>query len=149
MNFPLPDVVVNSGLQDWMPLSDGVEFKLLRCDFSTGTWTNLIRIQGGGEYGRHRHTGGAVTGYCLEGTWRYRERDWVAVPGSLVYEPPGDVHTLIAGEQGMTTLFVTAGVVEYIDEADLVYRQDTIFSRYQLYIDYCESQSVEPMNICF
>ena len=78
----------------WVPQAENVWFKPLRFDFASGRWINVIRMVGEGVVNRHRHTGGQVIGYCLKGSWRYLEHDWVARPGTLIWEPPGDVHTL-------------------------------------------------------
>ena len=37
----------------------------------------------------------AVFGLVLRGSWRYLEHDWTAHEGDFVYEPPGEVHTLV------------------------------------------------------
>jgi len=38
-----------------------------------------------------------VHGLVLEGSWRYLEHDWVARKGMYVFEPPGEIHTLVVG----------------------------------------------------
>src|SRR5262249_4407217 len=114
----LSDRAISADAVPWVPMSDGVDYKPLRFDFATGMWVNVLRIQPGAGLGRHRHNGGPVMGYCLEGTWWYLEREWVAEPGTLVYEPPGDIHTLRAGPEGMLTLFVTDGVLQFFDDDD-------------------------------
>ena len=40
-----------------------------------------------------------VTGYVIKGRWRYLEHDWIAEEGSFVYEPPGEIHTLMVPEE--------------------------------------------------
>jgi outer membrane protease len=34
----------------------------------------------------------------LKGKWKYLEHDWVAEAGSYVFEPPGEIHTLVVPE---------------------------------------------------
>jgi 2,4'-dihydroxyacetophenone dioxygenase len=133
----------------WVPLSDGAEYKPVRFDFATGVWVNVLRIAPGAGLSRHRHNGGAVLAYCLEGSWRYLEREWVAVPGTFVYEPPGDVHTLEAGPEGMTTLFVTDGVLQYFDESEGVVREDTVFTRYEGYLRHCEANGIPLVDLVY
>lgn len=149
MDLGLPDRAIDPQSIPWVPLAEGIEFKLLRSDFASGAWVNLIRIQGGGQFGRHRHNGGAVLGYCLEGEWNYLERDWIAKPGTFVYEPPGDIHTLQAGKEGMTTLFVTDGVIQYVDEHDETYREDNVFSRHEMYQIFCEQNGYDVVDLCY
>ncbi|MBI98516.1 MAG: cupin [Verrucomicrobiales bacterium] len=80
---------------------------------------NLLRVRGGGQLGRHRHAS-PVYGYVLKGTWRYLEHDWVAREGMFIYEPPGEIHTLVVeeGAEPMITMFHVLGSVIYYDEND-------------------------------
>ena len=34
----------------------------------------------------------------MRGHWRYLEHDWVAKPGTFIYEPAGEAHTLVITE---------------------------------------------------
>ena len=133
----------------WVPLDDGVDYKPLRFDFTSGVWVNLLRIRPGAQLSRHRHNGGAVLAYCLAGSWRYLERDWVANKGSFVYEPPGDIHTLEAGPEGMTTLFVTDGVLQYFDSDDRVDHEDNVFSRYEGYVRHCRQHGIPLVDLAY
>ncbi len=143
----LPDQAIADASIPWVPLSAGVVYKPLRFDFTTGTWVNVLRIDPGAGLSRHRHNGGPVLAYTLAGSWRYLERTWVAEPGTFVYEPPGDIHTLVSGPDGMTTLFVTDGVLQYFDDNDVLTREDNVFTRYKGYIDYCASNGLEPVDL--
>ena len=42
---------------------------------------------------RHHHSGTVIV-YTLEGKWKYKEHDWVAGPGSIVYETASSTHKL-------------------------------------------------------
>jgi hypothetical protein len=88
-------------------------------------------------------------GYCIEGSWRYLEREWVARPGTFVYEPPGDIHTLVVDEEsgGMQTLFILEGTVQYIDDEDNLIYQDDVFSKLERYLKFCEEQGIEPQDL--
>jgi 2,4'-dihydroxyacetophenone dioxygenase len=145
----LPDMAVHSDELPWVPQGERVWFKPLRFDLATGRWINLLKVEGGGKVNRHRHTGGQVMGYCIEGSWHYLEREWVARPGTLVYEPPGDIHTLVVdGDAGyMITLFILEGSVQYIDDDDNLIYQDDVFSKLERYLKFCEEQSIEPLDL--
>jgi 2,4'-dihydroxyacetophenone dioxygenase len=143
----LPDMAVQSDELPWVPQGERVWFKPLRFDLATGRWINLLRVEGGGKVNRHRHTGGQVMGYCIEGSWHYLERDWVARPGTLVYEPPGDIHTLVVDEDYMETLFILEGSVQYIDDDDNMIYQDDVFSKLERYLKFCEEQGIEPVDL--
>ena len=150
-DMALPDRAIYIDDLPWVPQGEGVWFKPLRFDLTTGRWINLLKIEGSGKVNRHRHTGGQVLGYCVEGSWRYLERDWVAKPGTLVYEPPGDIHTLYVDEdqEGMLTLFILEGTVQYLDDDDNLIYQDDVFSKLERYHKFCEEQGIEPQDLCF
>ena len=150
-DWALPDQAINVDEIPWVPQGERSWFKPLRFDLATGRWINLLKVQGSGRINRHRHSGGQVMGFCLEGSWHYRERDWVARPGTLVYEPPGDIHTLVVDEgvEEMQTLFILEGVIQYLDDDDNLIYQDDVFSKLDRYLDYCEREGIEPMDLRF
>jgi 2,4'-dihydroxyacetophenone dioxygenase len=45
-----------------------------------------------------------VYAYTIAGMWGYLEHAWVTTAG-LVYEAPGEAHTLVADEQRMRVTF--------------------------------------------
>ena len=145
----LPDQAIQSDELPWVPQGERAWFKPLRFDLTSGRWINLLKVEGSGRINRHRHTGGQVMGYCIEGSWRYLEREWVARPGTFVYEPPGDIHTLVVDEEsgGMLTLFILEGTVQYIDDEDNLIYQDDVFSKLERYLKFCEEQGIEPQDL--
>ena len=47
---------------------------------------------------------------CLQGSWKYKESDWIALPGTFVCERPGEAHTLqILGSETMVSFFHVMG----------------------------------------
>ena len=82
---------------------------------------------------------------------RVAELDLVEIGHQAVagLEPPGDIHTLMAGPEGMTTLFVTDGVLQFFDADDRLDHEDNVFSRYQGYIDHCRDHGLEPVDLAF
>ncbi|ARK31303.1 2,4'-dihydroxyacetophenone dioxygenase family protein [Halalkalibacter krulwichiae] len=144
--FMLPDRVSHSPEMQWMPFSDdGCWFKPLRFDLTTGLWIMLFKVEKGAVLSRHRHTGGSVTGYVIEGKWHYLEKDWEANEGTLIFEPPGDIHTLCADpELGMTTLFTVTGSIQFFDANGTITREDDVFTMYKRYRHYCEEYGIEP-----
>jgi 2,4'-dihydroxyacetophenone dioxygenase len=81
----------------WVPQTDTVSFRPLCFCVSGGYYVNLLRVKGAGLLSRHRHPG-PVHGHVLKGKWSYLEHDWVAETGSYVFEPPGEIHTLVVPE---------------------------------------------------
>src|SRR5437764_14910300 len=66
-----------------------------------------------------RYDVGTVHGYTMRGHWRYLEHDWIAKPGTYIYEPAGEAHTLVITEDSpepMITLFVVEGGFIYLDK---------------------------------
>ncbi len=148
MAMQLPDQAIDSERIPWVPQGERVWFKPLRFDLTNGRWVNLLKVTGGGKVNRHRHSGGQVLGYVIQGSWQYLERDWVARPGTFVYEPPGDIHTLMVdGAEEMLTLFLLEGVVQYLDDDDNLIYQDDVFTKMERYLKYCEAQGIEPLDL--
>ena len=148
MELGLPDQAIQSDEMPWVPQGDRIWFKPLRFDFANGRWVNLLKVTGGGRVNRHRHSGGQVLGYCIQGSWHYLERDWVARPGTFVYEPPGDIHTLIVDDaEDMITLFLLEGVIQYLDDDDNVIYQDDVFTKMERYLKFCQEQGIEPQDL--
>jgi 2,4'-dihydroxyacetophenone dioxygenase len=144
----LPDKALVLDDIPWVPTFDGVWFKPIRFDLATGTFTHLTKITPNAGVRRHRHTGGPVFAYVLQGEWRYLERTWVAKPGMVVFEPPGDIHTLkVSGDEEMITLFSVGGVIEYFDDDGKVYLQDDIFFRLKKYTDYCKQNNIPIVDL--
>ncbi len=145
----LPDKATNVDELPWVPQGERVWFKPLRFDLVNGRWINLLKVQGSGKVNRHRHSGGQVLGYCTKGSWRYLEREWVARPGTLVYEPPGDIHTLVVDEgvEEMQTLFILEGVIQYLDDDDDIIYQDDVFTKMERYLSFCEREGIEPVDL--
>ena len=146
----LPDQAIQADELPWVPQGDRVWFKPLRFDLASGRWVNLLKVTGQGKVNRHRHAGGQVLGFVIQGSWRYLEREWVARPGTFVYEPPGDIHTLVVeGAEEMQTLFLLEGVIQYLDDDDNVISQDDVFSKLERYLAYCKREGIEPKDLRF
>lgn len=146
----LPDQAIDLNEIPWVPQGDRVWFKPVRFNLATGAWINLLKVKPGGVVNRHRHTGGQVLAYTIQGEWRYLEREWVAKPGTFVFEPPGDIHTLtVDGEEDMITIFMLEGTIQYLDDQDQVIVQDDVFSKMKRYYDYCDQHNIEKKNLVY
>ena len=100
----------------WGPQADGVAFRPLAMNVGQGYFVNLLRVRCSGVLSRHRHAG-PVHAFVLRGRWHYLEHEWVANAGDYVFEPPGEVHTLVVPEDvtEMVTLFHVTGGYTYVD----------------------------------
>jgi 2,4'-dihydroxyacetophenone dioxygenase len=146
--FQLPERIVNIEELPWVPFTENhsCHFKPLRFDLNTGTWIYLFKIKSNQVLGRHRHTGGAVIGYNIQGKWRYEGRNWVATPGTFIFEPPGDIHTLITEEEEVVTLFILSGSLQYFDENNQIVGQDDIYTVLEKYRDYCVLHGIQTRD---
>jgi len=66
--------------------------KVLKVDPVRGEWITLLKVPAGFQLPMHHHSG-CVHVYTISGRWMYLEHDWVAGPGSFVFETAGSRHT--------------------------------------------------------
>ena len=150
---PIADVVARSADIPWVPQGSGnVWFKPLRISVAQNRWVNLLKVTRGGVVNRHRHLA-EVEGWVIQGQWHYVEHDWSAGPGDFVYEPPGDVHTLVADvadeEQPMLTLFSIHGSIEYVDENDEPVHVETAETKLRRYLEHCAAAGIAPLDLAY
>jgi hypothetical protein len=106
---------------NWVPYIPGVHF--LPLWFGTRSqpgFSNVLRVQPGMQLNPHYHPAG-VYGYTIKGSWHYLEHDWVANPGTFLWEPPGEAHTLVVDAGApipMETYFVSLGGLVYLDSIE-------------------------------
>jgi 2,4'-dihydroxyacetophenone dioxygenase len=117
----------------WVPQAPDVWFRPLLFNTVAGGWCNLLRVRRAGVLSRHRHPM-VVVGYVIEGRWRYLEHDWIAETGSFVYEPPGEVHTLVVPEdcRQMITFFNISGAMIYLDEAGNTVGYEDVWTKIEM-----------------
>ena len=117
----------------WVPQAPDVWFRPLLLNTVSGGWCNLLRVRRSGVLSRHRHPM-VVVGYVIKGKWRYLEHDWIADEGSFVYEPPGEVHTLVVPDDchEMITFFNISGAMIYLDNAGQQIGYEDVFSKIEM-----------------
>ena len=71
----------------WVPYADGVWFQPCCFNVTSGGFSVVLKGLPGSMVGTHYHVG-TVHGYTMRGHWRYLEHDWIAKPGTYIYEPP-------------------------------------------------------------
>jgi len=144
MNAPLvlpslgikPEIAIQAIPEDervWVPQATDVWFRPLLLNTVTGGWCNLLRVRKSGVLSRHRHPM-VVVGYVIRGKWHYLEHDWVANEGSFVYEPPGEIHTLVVPDDcaEMITFFNIAGAMIYLDAEGRQVGYEDVFSKIEM-----------------
>ncbi len=130
-DFVTPAIPADERL--WVPQADNVWFRPLLLNTVNGEWVNLLRVRRSGVLSRHRHPA-PVHGYVIKGSWRYLEHDWIAREGMYVFEPPGEVHTLVVDEgvEEMITLFHVCGALIYFDEQDRAVGHDDVHTKIEM-----------------
>lgn len=140
--YAVPDLAITAIPDDerqWVPQAENVWFRPLLLNRVNGEWVNLLRVRRSGVLSRHRHPA-PVHGYVIKGEWRYLEHDWVAREGMYVFEPPGEVHTLVVDrEDEMITLFHVCGMLAYVDDAGNTCGFDDVHTK----IDMCRKHFAE------
>ena len=89
--------ITNTNLDDdrlWVPYANGVWFQPCCFNVTSGGFSVVLKGLPGSMVGTHYHVG-TVYGYTMRGHWRYLEHDWIAKPGTYIYEPAGEAHTLV------------------------------------------------------
>ena len=109
---------VDAPAYPWIPFapySDVVFIKALKADPISGTFVTLLRAPANVELPRHHHCGIVIV-YTIKGQWKYREHDWTAREGSVVYETAASTHTPIGrGESEIITFNIQVGDSIYMD----------------------------------
>ncbi|MEW1661057.1 2,4'-dihydroxyacetophenone dioxygenase family protein [Streptomyces sp. NPDC093707] len=141
--YALPEGHIAEAASPWLPFVPHVMIKHLTFDVRSNSAVNVLWVQAGGSLGCHRHRG-PVSGYVLEGSWRYQEYDWVGRPGDFIRESPGRTHTLVSDE-GMKTVFWLNGPVEFLDEQGQVAEVADVFWFIDHYERGCQEQGI-PIN---
>ena len=135
-----PEIAIAAIPEDervWVPQAPNVWFRPLLLNTVSGSWCNLLRVRKSGVLSRHIHPCWVV-GYVIRGSWRYLEHDWVASEGAFVYEPPGEIHTLVVDEGSggapeMITFFNIHGAMVYVDKDGKTTGYEDVFTK----IDMC------------
>lgn len=144
------EIVVDGGTDDeavWVPIRPGVSLRPMMFDVTNGGWSSLLRIAPGEKLACHYHTQ-PVHGLTLKGSWRYLEHGWVAREGTYIFEPPGEMHTLLAeAETGMTTFFVTRGSLVYTDAEGRQIGYEDVFTRLALCREHYARTGRDPAEL--
>ena len=114
--------IANINVKDdglWVPYAEGVWVQPCCFNVTTGGFSVVLKGLPGAKLGTHYHIG-TVRGYTMHGHWRYLEHDWIAKPGTFIYEPAGGAHTLVIADDSpgpAVILFVVEGGLIYLEKA--------------------------------
>jgi len=127
----------------WMQLVPGTWNKYTLFDLPNNAYVNLFKINPGCSLAPHYHCQ-PVIGYVIQGKWKYKEYDWVAGPGSTVYESAGTVHTLMnVGKVPMISVFHVTGPSIDVDENGRQVCYADAFSLRQVVRNYCKAHGID------
>lgn len=146
--------VIDGNSLPWVPFApyaDNVLLKYFKLDPVRGEWIVLMKAPVGMQLPRHHHTGTVIV-YTMEGTWKYKEHDWVAGPGSIVYETAASVHTpeVVSTESTggyVKTLVIVTGDLVFLDENDRVVAIENWKTGLERYLAYCEKHNIGPRDL--
>ena len=127
----------------WIPfLTDNVFVRYLSFDIRNNSTAVILRIDGPGGLGVHRHRG-PVQAITLEGSWHYKEYDWVSRVGDFVRESPGRSHTLMS-DNGANIFFQVHGTLEFLDDHENTILVIDTFWMINHYEAYCTEKKIQP-----
>jgi hypothetical protein len=134
----------------WMPFapySDEIFLKLIKVDPIRGEWTTLLKVPPNTELPMHHH-GGTVMVWTVAGRWKYLEHDWVATPGSFVFETAASRHTPVSvGDDEVITLNIVQGDWNLMSPEGAVLAIENWKSMVERYLNFCRLKGVEPVDV--
>jgi 2,4'-dihydroxyacetophenone dioxygenase len=130
------------------PYSAEVELKYVKLDPVRGEVIALLKSPAGIQMPRHHHSGTVIV-HTLAGRWKYVEHDWVAGPGSVVFETAGSEHTPQALPDGgeVVALNIVVGDLVYLDADDRVIAIENWKTALQRYLGFCREHGIEPEDL--
>ncbi|BAL24290.1 alpha/beta fold hydrolase [Azoarcus sp. KH32C] len=146
---------VNTALVDveslpWVPFtpySDKYHLKLIKVDPVRGEWIALLKLPPQSELPLHHHSG-TVMVWTLAGQWKYLEHDWVAGPGSFVFETAGSQHTPVSvGDEEVVVLNIIQGDWNLMSPDGAVLAIENWRSMMDRYLNYCRANDIVPVDV--
>ncbi len=141
--------VINDDSVPWMPFapySDTVMVKYFKLDPIRGEVIAMLKAPAHTVMPRHYHSGTVIV-YTLQGEWKYQEHDWVATPGSIVYETASSQHTPQASGSEVIALNIVSGDLVYLDENDRVVAIENWKTALDRYLAYCKANGIKPRDL--
>ena len=109
----------------------------------------MLKAPADAKLPRHHHSGTVVV-YTLKGKWKYKEHDWIAGPGSIVYETAASTHAPEAVPEGgpeVVVLNIVTGDLVYLNDDDSVIATANWRTAAKQYFGYCKKNGIEPRDI--
>jgi 2,4'-dihydroxyacetophenone dioxygenase len=129
----------------WVPFGEKAAIKHLAFDVRQGIFSNILWIKEPGVIGTHFHRG-TIMMVCLEGSVKYLEYDWVAQPHGVIFEVPGESHTLVTDHPDGVKLFGwMQGPIEFYDDKGGYVDTTDVWWFINHYETYCRENNI-PIN---
>ncbi|ROZ75799.1 2,4'-dihydroxyacetophenone dioxygenase family protein [Ramlibacter sp. WS9] len=132
----------------FLPYSDGVFVKYFKLDPIRGEMIALMRVPARVLLPQH-YQSGTVISYTIEGRWKFREYEWIAGPGSVVFEPAASRHTPETGitEGEVLLLDVVVGELLFQDEDGKILAIENWKTAMERYLAHCRWHGIAPRDL--
>jgi pimeloyl-ACP methyl ester carboxylesterase/quercetin dioxygenase-like cupin family protein len=142
--------LVHTDKMPWMPFvpyANDVFIKVLKVDPIRGETITMLKSRASAKLPKHHHSG-TVQVYTISGAWRYLEHDWVATPGSFVYETAGSQHTPVGvGEDDVVTLNIVQGDWNLMSPDGQILAIENWKTQIERYLNYCKANGIQPQDV--
>lgn len=143
--------VIDDESLPWVPFapySNDVFLKYFKLDPIRGETIVLMKVPAGVELPRHHHSGTVIV-YTIEGRWKYKEHDWIAGPGSVVFETAASSHTpqAVSKDGHVVVLNIIVGDLVFLSEDGQMLATENWRTGLQRYLAYCEQAGIEPRDL--
>ena len=146
--------VIDGECLPWVPFTpyaDNVLLKYFKLDPIRGEVIALLKAPIDMQLPKHHHSGTVVV-YTIEGKWKYKEHEWVAGPGSVVFETAASTHTPeVLSTEGagayVLMLVIVTGDLVFVDQSDKVLAIENWKTAMQRYLGHCEKHGIEPRDL--
>jgi hypothetical protein len=120
--------------------------KYLKLDPIRGETIFLMKVPAGTQLPRHHHSGTVIV-YTIEGQWKYKEHDWTAGPGSVVYETAATSHTPEALGGDVQVLNIVLGDLLFTDDQGRVRAIENWKTGLDRYLAHCKEHGIAPRDL--
>lgn len=128
------------------PVGDKVAVKYFNIDPVKGEVILIARNQPGIVQPKHHHTGQVIV-YTISGSWKYMEHDWIARPGSVVYEVANSDHTPVIMDEGTVALNIVQGELHFFDGNNNIVAVETWKTHLERYLKHCADNGIKPRDL--
>jgi hypothetical protein len=141
---------INDNDTPWIPFdaSDAVAMKYFKIDPVIGQVIVLARNKPDVILPEHTHTGQVIV-YTISGSWKYKEHDWIARAGSVVYETSDTRHTpvTLADDGEVLALNIVQGESAFYDTSGKLICVETWRTHLDRYLRYCKSHGIKARDL--